>query len=141
MAADEATLLETGLQDLFDRLSNAWNVADAAAFAQLFTEDATLVIWLGDALIGRSEIHDVHNELFATRPSKMRLRAVKARLVDDNTAIVLTKAAVGGEASLNYDKFQTSLLVRRDGQWMIAAAQVTAMSDRSKERYQSDPNR
>ena len=140
MAADAATLLKTGLQDLFDRLCNAWDLADAAAFAQLFTEDATLVIWLGEALIGRSEIQEVHNELFATRPSKMRLTTVNARLVDDNTAIVLTKAAVGGEEPLNYDKFQTSLLIRRDGQWMIAAAQVTAMSDRSKERYQRDPS-
>ena len=41
---------------------------------------------------------------------------------------------------LDYDKFQTSLLIRRDRRWMIAAAQVTAISDRSKERYQSDPN-
>jgi hypothetical protein len=70
----------------------------------------------------------------------MRLTALNAPLVDDNTAIVLTKAAVGGEGSLNYDKFQTSLLIRRDGQWMIAAAQGTAMSDRSKERYHRDPN-
>jgi hypothetical protein len=42
-AADEATL-ETGLQDLLDRLCNAWDVADEDAFAQLLTEDATLVI-------------------------------------------------------------------------------------------------
>jgi hypothetical protein len=67
-------------------------------------------------LIGRSEIQEVHDELFTTRPSRMRLRAMNAHMVDDNTAIVLTKAAVGGEEPLNYDKFQTSLLIRRDGQ-------------------------
>jgi uncharacterized protein (TIGR02246 family) len=137
MAADEATPLDPGLQELLDRL---WDAADAASFAQLFTEDATLVIWLGDALSGRTEIEQVHNDLFATRPSKMRLRTLNGRMVDDSTAIVLTIAAVGSEEPISYDKFQTSVLIRRDGRWMIAAAQVTAMSDRSKEHDESDPN-
>jgi uncharacterized protein (TIGR02246 family) len=117
MAADEATLLETGLQDLLDRLCNAWDVADAAAFAQLFTEDATLAIWLGDALIGRSEIQEVHNELFATRASKMRLRAVNPRLVDDNTAIVLTKAAGCPKVSAEHRPLATSVRARSRRFW------------------------
>jgi uncharacterized protein (TIGR02246 family) len=140
-AQDMTTSVAPEPQDVIGRLISAWNAADAAAFAQLFTEDATLVIWLGDALTGRSEIQQVHNDLFTTRPSKMRLRTVDTRLVDDNTAIVLSVAGVGNEQQLSYDKFQTSVLVRRDESWMIAAAQVTAMSDRSKQHYQSDPDR
>ena len=133
-----ATSLDPGPQDVIGQLTSAWNAADAAAFAQLFTEDATLVIWLGDALTGRPEIQQVHHDLFITRPSKMRLRAVNTRLLDANTAIVLSVAGVGSEQQITYDKFQTSVMVRRDEGWMIAAAQVTAMSDRSKQRYQND---
>ena len=135
-----ATSLGPGPQDVIGQLTSAWNAADAAAFAQLFTEDATLVIWLGDALTGRPEIQQVHHDLFTTRPSKMRLRAVNTRLLDANTAIVLSVAGVGSEQQIPYDKFQTSVVVRRDEGWMIAAAQVTAMSDRSKQCYQNDPS-
>jgi uncharacterized protein (TIGR02246 family) len=135
-----ATSLDPGPQDLIGQLTAAWNAADAAAFAQLFTEDATLVIWLGDALTGRPEIQQVHHDLFTTRPSKMRLRTVTTRLLDANTAIVLSVAGVGSEQQITYDKFQTSVMIRRDEGWMIAAAQVTAMSDRSKQRYQNDPS-
>ena len=89
-------------------------------------------------MTGRPEIEQVHHDLFTTRPSKMRLRAVNTRLLDANTAIVLSVAGVGSEQQITYDKFRTSVMVRRDEGGMIAAAQVTAMSDRSEQRYQND---
>ena len=133
-----ATSLDPGPQRVLDRLRDAWNAADAAAFARLFTEDATYVIWRGDVLTGRSEIQSAHHDLFTRSPSKMLGKTLDIRLLDDHTAIVLTIGGTGGEGDVSYDKLQTFVMARRDEGWMIAAFHNTAMSDRSKAHYQSD---
>jgi uncharacterized protein (TIGR02246 family) len=134
------TSLDLGPQAVLDRLRDAWNAADASAYARLFTEDATYVVWRGDVLTGRSEIQQVHHDLFARSPTKTLVRAVDTRLLNERTAIVLTIGGIGGEGNVKYDKFQTFVMTRRDEGWMIAAFHNTAMSDRAKRRYQSDPN-
>lgn len=135
------TSLDRGPQGVLDRLRDAWNAADASAFARLFTEDATYVIWRGDVLTGRSEIQQVHHDLFTRSPTKTRVSAVDTRLLDDHTAIVLTIGGTGGEGDVSYDKLQTFVMARRDEGWMIAAFHNTAMSDRSRQHFQSEPSR
>ena len=54
---------------------------------------------------------------------------------------MLTVGGTGGEGDVTYDKFQTFVMARRDEGWMIAAFHNTAMSDRSRQHYQSDPSR
>ncbi len=130
---------DQGPQGVLDRLRDAWNAADASAFAQLFTEDATYVIWRGDVLSGRSEIQQAHHDLFTKSPTEIRARAIDLRLLDDNTAIVLTLGGVGRDGDVSFDKLQTFVMTRRDEGWMIAAFHNTTMSDRSKQRFQSDP--
>ena len=133
------TTSDQGPQDVLDRLRDAWDAADASAFARLFTEDATYVIWRGDVLTGRSEIQEAHHELFTRSPTTMRGRAIDTRLLDDHTAIVLTIGGTGNEVEVSYDKLQTFVMARHDEGWLIAAFQNTAMSDRSRQHYQSDP--
>jgi uncharacterized protein (TIGR02246 family) len=43
-----------------DRIRSAWDAGDAHAFVAEFTEDATYVIFLGEALTGRAEIEATH---------------------------------------------------------------------------------
>jgi uncharacterized protein (TIGR02246 family) len=135
-----ATSLDRGPQGVLDHLRDAWDAADVSAFARLFTEDATYVIWRGDVLTGRSEIQQAHHDLFTRSPTKMRVRAVDTRLLDEHTAIVLTIGGTG-EGDASYDKLQTVVMVRQEEGWMVAAFHNTAMSDRSKQRYQSGPIR
>jgi uncharacterized protein (TIGR02246 family) len=126
---------DPGPQDLLDRLCHAWNAGDASAYAGLFSEDATYVIWRGDVLTGRAEIQQAHHDLFTRSPSTMRVHAVDSRLLDERTAIVLTVGGTGNEGSISYDKLQTLVMVRRDHGWMITAFHNTAMSDRAKQSY------
>ena len=131
----------SGPQGVLDQLCDAWNAADSSAYARLFTEDATYVIWRGDVITGRSEIQRVHHDLFTRSPTTMRAWALETRLLDDHIAVVLTVGgtSIGGtsdEGGASYDKLQTVVMVRRDAVWMVAAFHNTAMSDRSKQLYQ-----
>jgi uncharacterized protein (TIGR02246 family) len=116
--------------------AEAWNRGDAAAFARLFTTNATYVAWIGDLLQGRREIADVHAQVFdAWQPGQqVRLQAIHSRLLDANTAVVVAVGGLG-RGSIAFDKFQTFVLLRQDSAWQIAAFHNTAMSDRSLGHY------
>jgi uncharacterized protein (TIGR02246 family) len=66
------------IEDCLGRIRTAWNAGDARAFASSFTEEATYVIFLGEALIGRAEIEANHVDVF-TKWQKGTRMAVKAR--------------------------------------------------------------
>lgn len=132
------------VEDFLVRITRAWNAADAAAYAREFTEDATYVIFLGDALLGRAEIERTHVDVLTKwqRGTKMIVEPVAVTILDEqDVATVLTIGGLGqAEAAeaVEYDKFQTFTLVRRDGRWQCAAFQNTEMSDRAKHRH-NDP--
>lgn len=128
-------------QDVLDHLRAAWNAGDAAAFAGLFTEDATFVIWRGDVLTGRSEIEQAHHDLFTRSPSRTQVAAVDLRRLDDQVAVALTVGGASGDGDVRYDMLQTLVLVRRDEGWRVAAFHNTAMSERAKQRFQHDPGK
>ncbi|MBB4685888.1 SgcJ/EcaC family oxidoreductase [Amycolatopsis jiangsuensis] len=122
------------VEAFLSRIADAWNAADATAYAREFTEDATYVIFLGDALRGRAEIESTHVDVLSKwqRGTKMLVKPVSVSMVDENTASVLTIGGIGAGEPVEYDKFQTFTLVRRDGRWQCAAFQNTEMSDRSR---------
>ncbi|MEY9858231.1 uncharacterized protein (TIGR02246 family) [Catenulispora sp. GAS73] len=47
-----------------DQIRRAWDAADATAYAALFAEDASYVIFLGDAMFGRDQIGQTHHDVF-----------------------------------------------------------------------------
>jgi uncharacterized protein (TIGR02246 family) len=130
---------DPGPQGVLDRYRQAWNAADTTAFGQLFTEEATYVIWAGDVLRGRPEIEQAHRDLFAKGATTMRYAIVDTRLVGTDAAVVVTAGGVGSD-HVDYDKSQTLVMTRSNDTWMIAAFQNTAMSDRSKQHYRSGPD-
>jgi len=123
-------------RDVLERFRQAWDAADATAFGQLFTEDATYVVWSGDILRGRPEIEQTHRELFARGATTMCFSVVATRFVGNDTAVVLTAGGVGFD-HVDYDKFQTLVMTRSNDDWKIAAFHNTAMSDTSKQRYRA----
>jgi len=52
------------VQSVLDRLAAAWSSADATAYAALFTDDATYVVFDGTLLNGRTAIEESHRWLF-----------------------------------------------------------------------------
>lgn len=135
---------EDTVENFLARITEAWNAAAAAAYAREFREDATYVIYLGDALLGRAEIERTHVDVLTRwqRGTKMIVEPVAVTILGkQDVATVLTIGGLGPAETAEvaeYDKFQTFTLVRRDGRWRCAAFQNTEMSDHAKHRH-NDP--
>jgi uncharacterized protein (TIGR02246 family) len=117
-----------------ERIRSAWDAGDARAYAKEFTEDATYVIFLGDPLVGRDEIEKNHVDVLAKwqEGTRMAVRVISARRLDNDVASVLTVGGIGRSGPILYDKLQTFTFVRRDSRWMCAAFQNTRMSRRAE---------
>src|SRR5690606_2304832 len=57
--------MPVSVEDTLTRLAAAWNDGDAAAYAGLFTEDATYVVFDGTVVRGRAALEEGHRALFA----------------------------------------------------------------------------
>ena len=128
---------QASVEAFLTRFRAAWDAGDAHAYAAEFTEDATYVIFLGEALIGREAIERNHVDVFERwqKGSKMAVKAIGARSIGADVCSVLTVGGVGQQPPVAYDKIQTFTLVRRRDRWLCAAFQNTAMSQQAKSGY------
>ena len=69
-AADEDTI-----RAIHQRMIDAWNAGDAAAFAAPFTDEANFVAFEGTHLKGRREIASFHRRIFDTVVKGTRLQS------------------------------------------------------------------
>ena len=112
---------------LLDRVREAWNAGDAAAYAALFTEDADYITYFGLNMKGRQAIEDGHRQLF-TMPIKLERRGEPAiRMLGDGVALVITTggSTVGGEPDPGRDSVVGYTAVRTPGGWRFASFQNT----------------
>jgi uncharacterized protein (TIGR02246 family) len=125
------------VEAFLERIRQAWDAADAETYAQQFAEDASYVIFLGDALFGRDAIGQTHHEVCTKwqKGTRMAVKPIDVRTVGDDTAVVTTVGGIGKGSKIDYDKFQTYTLRRRAGRWECVAFQNTQMSRRAKHAY------
>lgn len=119
---------------VLDAYRDAWDAGDADAFGALFTDDATYVIFLGDALVGRAEITENHREVFTRwqRGTRMDVRIESVRQLAPTVLSVLTVGGIGHDPDhIAIDKLQTFVLVRTGDGWRVAAFHNTGMSTRT----------
>jgi uncharacterized protein (TIGR02246 family) len=119
------------IDDTLARLNQAWNDGDAAAYAALFTDDATYIVFDGTLLTGRQEIEDLHRFLFEGPLRNSRLGDGQApvaslRLVRPDTAHLILNGGVRlpEQQTLPPDRASVvSLLLVSDptGDWLITA--------------------
>jgi uncharacterized protein (TIGR02246 family) len=125
--------MPTSVQDTLTRLAAAWNDGDAGAYADLFTPDATYVIFDGTVVSGRAAIEEGHRALFAGPLRGFRMEpptaAVPVRYLGADVAHVL---ATGGtrppgqeETPADRASVVSFVLVRGEDGWKIAAFQNT----------------
>lgn len=128
----------SAILDLLGRVADAWNAGDAAAYADLFTEDADYVTFFGQNMPGRAAIEEAHRRLFEGPLRGSRLTGLdrpeghRIRFVRLDVAIVVTgggSSLDGGDTS-DPDRQSTLMFVavRDDGRWRFAAFQNTRRS-------------
>ena len=88
------------VETFLERFRRAWDAGDAAAYAALFTANASYVIFLGEAMVGREEIARNHADVFAHWQKGTRM-AVKAISIQPLGADIGTFVTVGGIATEN----------------------------------------
>ena len=135
--AEASPHAEDSIEDCLDRIRTAWNTGDARAFARSFPEDATYVIFLGEALMGRGEIESTHVQVFTIwqKGTRMAIRTLRRTPLGVDSAVLLTAGGIGTGASVAYDKLQTLTMVRQEGRWLCAAFQNTKMSADAERLY------
>jgi|SRR3954465_4720894 uncharacterized protein (TIGR02246 family) len=115
---------------LYQQLLDGWNQRDAAAYAALFAEDASVIGFDGSQMNGRAEIATQIGQIFADHPTSRYIGKIReVRLLTPDAAIL--RAVVGmvppGQSDLKPDvnAIQSLVAARNAGQWRIALFQNT----------------
>lgn len=115
---------EAAIREHTAAYERAVNNGDAAAVAALFAPDGDFIFFDGPRVAGRAAIQRDTEARFAMRPASMRfgLTVTGIRFVGADAAIVDTRATFS-EGPMRANR-GTSVIVRRDGQWLLAALRV-----------------
>jgi uncharacterized protein (TIGR02246 family) len=70
----QASADQDAIRAIHQRMIDAWNAGDAAAFAAPFTDDADFIAFEGTHLKGRREIASFHHQIFDTVVKGTRLQ-------------------------------------------------------------------
>jgi uncharacterized protein (TIGR02246 family) len=112
---------DTGVRELLRATVGAWTANDAASFAELYAEDATVTLADGTHLRNRDEIR-----AFMAAGFEGRLRGTSGmdelesvRLLGPDAAVAISRSGFTPPAGRL--RWATWALVRQDGQWRVAA--------------------
>jgi uncharacterized protein (TIGR02246 family) len=112
----------------------AWNSHDMHAFASLFHEDATWILWTGQVWSGRAAIEEGHAAVHKTvfRNSVQRERLEELTFVGPDAAVVRFYSTLTGDER-SPDKVIRSrkflVVTRRDAKWRVGWGQNTRLAD------------
>jgi uncharacterized protein (TIGR02246 family) len=116
------------------RITAAWASYDAAAFADVFTDDATMIL-PNVYLDNKVDIKDYMARGFAGPYQGTRVfgEPISARFISTDTAVLVTKGGVlaPGETEVAPERAvrATWVIVKKDEGWQLAAYQNTPIVD------------
>jgi uncharacterized protein (TIGR02246 family) len=119
---------------IIQRWEVAWNSHDMHAFASLFHEDGTWILWTGAVWTGRTAIEDGHAAVHKTvfRNSIQRERLEELTFVGPDAAVVRFYSTLTGDER-SPDKVVRSrkllVLTRREDTWRVGWGQNTRLAD------------
>jgi uncharacterized protein (TIGR02246 family) len=120
---------EDAIRKLVDRQMQAWAAGDPEAYASVFTSDADYVTFLGSHYQGRTAIAASYVPLFKKllKGSRLDIEITQLRFLTPDVALILADAAVHRARRRNRRaaRVNTSIAVRHDGRWQLAASQNT----------------
>jgi uncharacterized protein (TIGR02246 family) len=110
------------------RIVSAWAAHDSKAFGEVFVPDGTMIL-PGVFLTGREEIGSFMGEAFAGvyRGTQVTGQPLNLRFLSEDAALLITIGGVlaAGQSEVSKDQAIRAswLVVKRDGQWSLAAYQ------------------
>ena len=115
---------------LYRDLLRAWNSRDADAFAALFTDDGSIIIYDGTLVAGRTEIGLRFGAIFATYATAVfAQRTIGVRFISDEVALLLGFVGMFtlSDPPINptLNAIQSLMARRIAGDWRIAHFQNT----------------
>jgi uncharacterized protein (TIGR02246 family) len=125
-------------ETVVNKLEEAWNAADGAAFAAPFASDADFVNIRGDLHTGREEIAAGHQHIFATiyADSTVRYSVRQARELEDGVILAHISGTLnvpGGPMAGETNALASIVLVEDGGEHRIAAFHNTVVASRDGE--------
>lgn len=121
---------EDAIRGLVDRQVKGWDAGDPEAYAGIFTPDADYVTFLGSHYKGREAIAASYVPLFKKllKGSRLDFEITQLRFLTPDVALIHAKGAVVKGArrrNRRNTRVNTSIAVRTDGGWLLAASQNT----------------
>jgi len=125
LAGDDA-----GIKDRLDQFQAAWNKDDTQAMAAIWADDGSLINPVGVVAHNRAEVEkifvDEHTHMFKNtqyKTSDVTVQWITPEIaVADITANISGIHGPDGAAAPDYAHHVVWVLVKKDGQWMAAAA-------------------
>jgi uncharacterized protein (TIGR02246 family) len=122
--------IRAGADTIAAALTDAWNAADAAAFANQFAPDADFVNIFATHVSGRDEIAQLHKTIFDTiyKGSSNTFTVEEVRALGDRAAVAHIRANLhvpAGPLAGEFSTLATAVLVHQGHHWLIDAFQNT----------------
>jgi uncharacterized protein (TIGR02246 family) len=114
---------EDAIRAIHQRMIDAWNAGDGAAFAAPFTDEADFVAWEGTHLKGRQQIASFTQRVFDTVVTGSRLEGevTFVRFLSPALAVMhsVVRTAFRGQTatSPSRDSMELTVVTKRDGAW------------------------
>jgi uncharacterized protein (TIGR02246 family) len=130
MADSDRRSDEDAVRELVDRQAMGWAAGDADAYASVFTPDADYVTFLGSHYKGRAAIAASYAPLFKRflKGSRLGFEITQLRFLTPDVALIHAKGTVtkrGGRRRRRNTRMNTTVAVRSNGRWLLAASQNT----------------
>ncbi|OBB98642.1 SgcJ/EcaC family oxidoreductase [Mycobacterium sp. 852002-40037_SCH5390672] len=121
---------EAAIRALIDRQVRGWAAGDPAVYAGVFTADADYITFLGSHHKGCDAIAASYVPLFRKllKGTQLRIDITQVRFLTVDVALVHANASVVRAArrrNKGNARVNTSVAVRTDGRWRLAASQNT----------------
>ncbi|MEO7487287.1 MAG: SgcJ/EcaC family oxidoreductase [Ferruginibacter sp.] len=134
--------IEKSIRSVIQKQEEAWNKHDIDAMSNFFTDDATLVNFLGMFWKSKAEIAEnlirINEDVFKHTSIKYELKQIKfvtndvaIANLEEQFNVVEDYADMGQQykkGDKNY-KLITNVFVRKNNEWLITASQLTLINE------------
>lgn len=137
---------DADLKQIMQKQEDDWNKNDMKAFSNAFSEDATLINFLGMYWKGRETIINQFSQIneCCIKPTSVKFELIDSKIINENAAVAHIKESLTAKNDYNVPggivkkgnvdhKYITTVLEKKDKIWKIISMQVTLISPPPKQ--------